>query len=311
MFQLTATENFRTALSERTVSDGILQIRLTADSTAGAQPMTMELKWQVPCIGVHGIWTPLSFRDSAIPADWCGPHSFNCTHSAPVLTALDYADNNRMTIACADAKNAVSIKCGVIEETGDLDCRVIIRIPSAITHYETDIRIDTRDIKFYKSVDDIAAWWETFYPRTLPVDPVCELPLYSSWYNFHHQPNAEQLEQELALAAALGFKAAIIDDGWQYEGNGTSDYRDCGNWAVAPGKFPDFAAFVRKAHDLGIKVMLWFPVPFIGENTEAYKTFRDCFLYYDTGSRAGVLDPRRPAGRGRSSGYASCRRLLH
>lgn len=63
---------------------------------------------------------------------------------------------------------------------------------------------------------------------------------------------------------------------------------------MAPGKFPDFSAFVRKVHSFGIKVMLWFPVPFIGRNTSAYEQFKDCFLYYSEGSRAGVLDPRRP-----------------
>ena len=137
-------------MSDSTVSDGILKVHLTADSTAEAAPLTMELKWRMPCIGINAIWTPLTSRDSAIRADWCGPYGFSGMHSAPVLSALDYSDNNRMTIACSDAKNPVNIKCGVIEETGDLDCRVIIRIQSAITHYEADIRIDTRNIKFYK-----------------------------------------------------------------------------------------------------------------------------------------------------------------
>lgn len=293
MFQLTATENFRTALSERTVSDGILQIRLTADSTAGAQPMTMELKWQVPCIGVHGIWTPLSFRDSAIPADWCGPHSFNCTHSAPVLTALDYADNNRMTIACADAKNAVSIKCGVIEETGDLDCRVIIRIPSAITHYETDIRIDTRDIKFYKSVDDIAAWWETYdgyTPAFVPDD--AKMPLYSAWYSYHQEIDVPAIIEECRQFAKAGCRVLIVDDGWQTDDNNRG-YDYCGDWKPTTVKVPDMKAFVDGVHEAGMKFMLWYSVPFVGEYTEAYERFKDKMLRHDR-SKTYVVDPRYP-----------------
>lgn len=258
----------------------------------------IRLGWSEPMLGIVSVWTPMTLRERAVHQWWAPTRSEASFYKgAPILAAVTDGWRSACTAALSDAvtPSCLSFCVNDFAQLEQVDyCAELLCEERTVQEYRVTLRIDQRGLPLAESIGDVAAWWETFYPRTLPVDPVCELPLYSSWYNFHQHPNAEQLEQELALAAALGFKAAIIDDGWQYEGNGTGDYRDCGNWAVAPGKFPDFAAFVCKAHDLGIKVMLWFPVPFIGENTEAYKTFRDCFLYYDTGSRAGVLDPRRP-----------------
>ena len=57
-------------------------------------------------------------------------------------------------------------------------------------------------------------------------------------------------------------KTVIIDDGWQYDGNGTGDYFDCGPWEVSREKFANFKEFVNKVHELDMKVAVWFPVPF-------------------------------------------------
>lgn len=280
-------------MSESIISDGILQIHLTADSVAGAAPLSLSLAWQTPCIGVHAIWTPQTARDKAIRPDWAGAYGSDAMHGAPVLTALDYSDNNRMTVACSDAKNAVQMRCGIIEENGNFDCCVTINIPSAVSHYEADIRIDTRAVKFYKSIEDIAAWWETYdgyTPAYVPAD--AKEPLYSAWYSYHQQVDVPAIIEECRQFAKAGCRVLIVDDGWQTDDNNRG-YDYCGDWKPTTAKVPDMKAFVDGVHEAGMKFMLWYSVPFIGEYTEAYERFKDKMLRHDR-SKTYVVDPRYP-----------------
>ena len=60
---------------------------------------------------------------------------------------------------------------GVIEENGNLDCSVEIHIDYAVSHYETDIRIDNRKVLCYIVVDDVPKWWEDYdgyLPASVP-----------------------------------------------------------------------------------------------------------------------------------------------
>ena len=50
-----------------------------------------------------------------------------------------------------------------------------------MTDYECDVRIDTRKIPFYKCVEDVPAWWETYDGYApLHVPDAARSPLYSA-----------------------------------------------------------------------------------------------------------------------------------
>lgn len=156
------------------------------------------------------------------------------------------------------------------------------------------IRIDERDVPYYESIAAVSKWWRKFYKTDRARTTSSELPLYSTWYNYHQNPTQESLEKEIKEMAACGFKSVIIDDGWSYDGTGFGDYRDCGNWKVAKSKFADFGSFVNKLHQQGIKAAVWFPVPFVGYLSEDYKRFQGKILYNSEKDQAGVVDPRYP-----------------
>ena len=65
--------------------------------------------------------------------------------------------------------------------------------------------------------------------------------MYSSWYNFHQAISDRMPEEECVLAAGLGMKAIIVDDGWQ-----TSDthcgYGYTGDWEACREKIADMRA---------------------------------------------------------------------
>ena len=104
--------------------------------------------------------------------------------------------------------------------------------------------------------------------------------------------------EECKVFEKLGCKTVIVDDGWQCD-NMLRGYAYCGDWKVVPTKVPDMRAFVDAVHQTGMKFVLWYSVPYIGEFSQAFIDFNDKMLYRDgpEGGRFYVIDPRYPETR--------------
>ncbi len=292
-FELQANDAFSAAYAVNEIEKDLILVHLTADAKTQPEKLSLNLSWELPDIGIHVTWNPFGGHSKSVIPNW-GGYSFSCAMSgAPVYADLDYADRSRQTIACADAKNSVQMHTGVIEENGCLDCRVLIDVGCAVSHYETDVRIDLRDLPFYKTVDAVRAWWETYdgyTPAVVPDD--AKQPLYSAWYSYHQQIDVPAIVEECAYFSKMGAKVLIVDDGWQTDDNARG-YDFCGDWQPTTGKIPDMKAFVDAVHETGMKFMLWYSVPFVGEYSAAYERFKDKMLYCASG-KTHVLDPRYP-----------------
>ena len=115
-------------------------------------------------------------------------------------------------------------------------------------------------------------------------------PVYSTWYAFLQDVHADELEEEAKLAAGIGMKTMILDDGWQkVESKGF--YTATGDWMPVKSRFPDMKAHVAKVHAAGLKYMLWLSVPFMGCEAKNYPRFKKMLL---CDGDTGVLDPRFP-----------------
>lgn len=160
--------------------------------------------------------------------------------------------------------------------------------------YSVSIRLDSRNIFWSSTIREASDWIiKNKNLEPCPVPDTAFEPLYSSWYQFHQGVSAAEIEAEAAIAADMGMKTIIIDDGWQTD-DGNRGYAFCGDWEVSRNKFPNMAFHVRKVQDLGLKYMVWYSVPFVGIHSSNYERFKDKFLYYNQGHGAGVLDPRFP-----------------
>jgi len=281
------------ALSE---DNGLYEYKLTVNGVAAP----IAVKWSIHMEGILSYWCPTARRDRRLH-QWYGANANACSSNlysgAPVFAVIEQGEKNRQTVALSDAVSQIKMTFSVndFEEKENLDSYIYLfeeSIPEG--EYSVIIRIDDRNIPYCDAIGEVAAWWRRFYPSDRKRTETGEYPLYSSWYNYHQHPNSESLLNELKIAAECGFKSLIIDDGWSYEGNGTGTYCNCGNWQIARGKFPDFKGFVEECHKLGIKAALWFPVPFIGYNTEDFGKYKDKMLYLSDGFQAGIIDPRYP-----------------
>ena len=276
--------------------DGAEVAKVVFDSPTDAVPPRAKLIAALPQIDATDIWT-INASDCGIPPNWKGWDNYcSCTVGMPLQVAFNGHEQAVFSIASSECIRQTDVLVGVREEGSLLEASVtFFTVPEApLRHYEAKVRFNVKARPFADAVREEVAWIEQaggFAPCRVP-DGAFE-PLYSSWYNFHQDLFAKDVEEECEIAAKLGMKTIILDDGWQTDDTNRG-YAFCGDWHVSKRRFPDFAAHVKKVQAMGMKYMMWYSVPFIGLNSANYGTFKGKYLIEKGGNGAAVLDPRFP-----------------
>ncbi len=286
-------DNARVSLNTRE-KNGItyVDIKMTLDNVS--IPEKFKIRWSYPDIDIYSVWSPSLKADRFLAPNWRKRTTNSRLASwMPVHSLISMSGHNRLCIALSDTKTPVSIATGIREETAAFDCDIeFFTVPTAaIKEYSTTLRLDTRDIPYCDSIYDVTKWWEKecgYAPAHVPEH--ARLPMNSLWYSFHQQLDPEEIIRQCELSKPLGMESVIIDDGWQTDDNNRG-YAYCGDWEVTPKKFPDMRGFVDRIHAAGMKVMLWYSVPYIGIHSKAYKKFHDMLLD-GSGKEWFCADPR-------------------
>lgn len=260
-----------------------------------AMPTKFSVKWQTPSHDIAGVWNPIFNNDHIIPADWSSKALDSMlTRNAPVYTLFGHDDVNRYTVAVSDAVNLVHLSAKVREEDSMIyhELEFLSEKHKAVNTYSVKIRIDMRNIPFYQSLSDVASWWANmpeFKPTHVPNDATD--PMYSTWYSYHQVIDHDELLAEAKIAASLGYKAIIVDDGWQTN-DSNRGYAYTGDWE--PERLKNIEKFVDEIHQLGMKALLWYSIPFVGEKAKVADTFKGKYLSHSESLETYVLDPRYP-----------------
>lgn len=289
---------WRIAAEEETPEPGLQLIHLKLSAPEAAVPPHVTLKWSVPQLDMQSRWFPSCRFDRNISPDWNAPVSSSLASSIPLMQFLNLKGENRVLVAVSDALRQVNLLGGVSERTSEIAFGVeLFSVPEApLPAVEVTLRFDTRRIFYADAIRSAVGWYASF-PEYAP-SPVPEAafdPIYSTWYSYHRELFAPQLEAECGLAAEAGLKGIIVDDGWQTEeADPKWGYAYTGDWEIAKTRFPDMRAHVEKIHRLGMKYIVWFGVSTIGERSKNYDRFKSKLLWSRTSRLVGFLDPRFP-----------------
>ena len=292
-------KGFKAELTSKNIEQGLDIVTLKLSSDTEQLPPALKLAFSHPAKDIQAHWHPAAWFNRIGMYDWQrndGKGYFSSgTNDAPVFSLFNTAGENRLTFAASEILYPVYMNAGIDERKMTFDCFVsIFDIPTKpIKDYTVMLRLDTRAIKYYKAIDDVQNWWQkTSGFVANEAGDAATLPLYSTWYSYHQVVSAAEVEKELELAAEIGCKVVITDDGWQTDIDGANDYY--GDWEPGPKTFPDLKAHIAKAQAMGFKYMMWYALPFVGEKSRAYADYKDKLLYYVPWARSWVLDPRYP-----------------
>ncbi len=283
---------FNIELITRSIEDGLEIINVKMTSDEAATPPKFYLKWKFPSIDIAKFWNPnFGVNKANYYHVNVGSRS---TRLAPVITFMNTNDENRFAFAVADALNKVHLSAYIKEEDAYFHCEAVFfdELSPATTSYETEIIIDRRKKPYYSTLTDITDWWakqDNYTPALPPQDAF--LPVYSTWYSYHQNLDVDEVVEECRQSKEMGVEVLIVDDGWQTMDN-KRGYAFTGDWK--PDRIPNMKGFVDRIHDLDMKFMLWYSVPFIGKEAENYPKFKGKYLYYWESQGTWVLDPRYP-----------------
>lgn len=275
-------------------------IHFTVQSEKEAVFTPLTLRIYVPAIQVHYRWSPKLHLIKGLNSDWFeNLYLTNGFTGAPVECLLSPCQKNCACIGLSDTLSTIGLKALPVEETGEYEFEIRLFCREAVPRksYEITVRLDMREIPYYQSLQEVSRWWETLEgmaPAFVP--PNAKELVYSTWYSYHQRVSQDELLKQCTLAKELGCGTVIIDDGWQTEDNARG-YAYCGDWEAAKSKMPDIRKFTDSLHQIGMRAMFWYSVPFIGERSANFARFQDMLIDPDAQREWHVLDPRYPAVR--------------
>ncbi|ANH60100.1 glycoside hydrolase family 36 protein [Dokdonia donghaensis] len=291
---ITEATAFQVDITPHSEKNGIFTYKLTMTGDGDFMPAPVTLRWKTLGLNAKGIWKPTTDFNKRIMADWELDHmESRISVDSPVIGVFGHDDQNVITFACSDAINTTRLNTLYREEDNYLYSHITF-FPErhhSISSYETFIRIDESKRHFSNCLKDVAQWWAGFdHLKPSHTPELAKVPVYSTWYNFHQELDTKVLLGECTKAKELGYELIILDDGWQTnDSNRGYDYT--GDWR--PERIPEMAEFVKEVHHTGMKIALWYSVPFCGKESDAYKRFEGKFLTEEH-RWAPVFDPRYP-----------------
>jgi|Deesub1362B_J571_1020462.scaffolds.fasta_scaffold00001_76 alpha-galactosidase len=277
------------------IEDNLEILTLTLHSSQPAVPPPFSLKWSLPSHNIAGFWSVTAgYRKIVSPSWWPSRVKAMLARSAPMFALFGHDNSNRLNVAVSEALKTTLLSCGLKEEDGRIYCQIDFFTEKErwLKNYTVEIRFDRRPLPFFKALQEIPRWWAShpgYQPAWTP--DLAKWPMYSTWYSYHQNVSAETLLEEANLARQLGFRAIIVDDGWQTL-DSSRGYAFTGDWR--PERIPQMKEFVQALHRLDMKILLWYAVPFMGEKAENFERFKGKYLRYWQGQGAYVLDPRYP-----------------
>ena len=295
-----------TGLLRDVPSNGRLGYReVEVDAPVGT---TVTVTWHVPLGGAVGYWTSRVGVTKSLHTDWSAPTTASLTAEVPAGLLFDAQSRCTHAFAVSETVTEVAFRLAVSEENKRINADVTLTVGIQPCR----LRLYPPGFPYEDVLADIAAWWSERDPLdgagALPshLPTAATEPVYSTWYSMHQQLKQQELDAELTMAADMGMRSAIIDDGWQTTDN-QRGYAFTGDWEVAGSRFSDLPAHVDRTHSLGMAELLWISLPFVGRESAAARHLTHLLLP-DDGRMARLWDVRLPEARSHLA--TICRRLV-
>ena len=278
--------------------DGRDVVTVTITSPTNALPPRFGIFFRVPGNGVQNVWTSDCGRDGfhLWPQLWWGwltKYRSQLAKETPIAVGFNSQEISPVALACSEAFNPLEFGLYADDRTCEIvgRCEFFTQPVAALKEYSVSVLLDRRLRGFADTVRACSAWVAAkngFKPAMTPESAYD--PLYSTWYAYLQDVHDKELEEEARLAASVGMKTMILDDGWQ-KADSKTFYSATGDWMPVPSRFPDMKRHVAEVHKAGLKYMLWLAVPHMGSEAKNYPRFRKMLL---TDGDTGILDPRFP-----------------
>ncbi|MBO4708319.1 MAG: alpha-galactosidase [Kiritimatiellae bacterium] len=278
--------------------DGRDVVTVEISAAEASAPPRFGVFFRVPGAEVQNVWTSDCSRDGfhVWPQLWWGwvaKYRSQLAKETPIAVGFNSRGVSPVALACSEAFNGLEFGLYADDRTCEMvgRCEFFTEFVAPLSKYSVSVMLDRRGRGFAETVRGCSKWVaEKNGFKTAAAPDAAYDPLYSTWYAYLQDVCAEELEREAVIAASLGMKTMILDDGWQKVDSRTF-YSATGDWLPVASRFPDMKSHVERVHKAGLKYMLWLAVPFMGDEAKNYPRFKKMLL---SDGDTGILDPRFP-----------------
>jgi alpha-galactosidase len=253
----------------------IIKIRVHNQSGKPLPDGTLSLHWELPVVDMHGmLYFPPSPEDMGRLPFWTG-HKGSCANSSlPFFMLYHRSSHNRFAFGMLNQVPETRFDFEMSELTAaytfQFECPITSGADGA---WEESFYLSKAALPWPEIVGDYISFVDAAWPQVrLKVPAEAFNPVFCTWTAIHHAVDQAWVLKNARLAAGLGFKTWITDDGWFTEKASFADYRYSGDWQPSLKKFPDFAGHVRQVQEMGFKYLLWVAPFMVGQESAAAKT---------------------------------------
>lgn len=243
----------------------------------------------LPLGDATGYWHPAAGWNRHLPPDWSAPHRTSLASSAPMGCLYDSTGRAMVAFGLDWTVAETVLRFGVSEERRRFTVWLSL---SPIGRGHVDLRFAKPGDTVARTLGHLRAWYRS-RPHLLPlaVPAHGQSPTYSTWYAFGQEVYQAGVEREAQLAARLGARLLLLDDGWQALGTGRG-YSGCGDWIPDLDKFPDLVSHVGRVQQLGMSYGLWIAPLLLGHRSAAFDDWMGYALHHAPNLDCRILDPR-------------------
>lgn len=258
------------------------EVRLKAPALGDREVVMIDPKGEdcvvfrvdVPICDVQEMWMP-SWMVPRQDRKWTLRDVSAPQGDMPYVAYFNTAGRNAFSIGSASFVWDTQILSRMNQEAGiwEVTITVVAGPEGALTPFA--VTLDRRPIDW---VDAFADWRASLNLPKGEYPEAAWKPVYCSWYAVHAALSQEWVDQTAEIAAQLGFKTFILDDGWSYDESKRVNpvtlktwYQDVGTWdTFSVKKFPDFKRHREHMRTLGLKYLVWVSPYFVGTRSELY-----------------------------------------
>lgn len=261
----------------------LLRVKLSAPDGERFEIERMRLHWQVPAVDAHGLYFGGDPRSELGYLPF-----FGLTREVAAHTGLPF-----IALIHRSAENRVAY--GLLDQL--TETRMTAELSEITRCYHMTLSKPANGESIQQCIPASGEWEEIFFvskarnhwPEVLavyaqqvmawmdqPAMPVPEHaydPVFCTWTAIHHDVSHEWIMKNAPLAADLGFRTWLTDDGWFIEKGEFGKYERVGEWLPDAGKFPDLKAHVEAVQALGFRYVLWVAPFMIGEESRQAQAY--------------------------------------
>ncbi len=260
---------------------------------------SLSVNWKLPIVDMQGLYMCGNPRAELSYLPYWQFQKESCANRGiPFLAFVNKHQQTKFAVGLLDQLTETTFQADLSEITRCYHCKIQkpnSDKPLELMQWTERIFISKRQALWSDILGDYREWVDQQSTSDLMLVPDAAYdPVFCTWTAIHHELSHDWIMRNARLAADIGFKTWLTDDGWFLKEGQFGNYRFVGDWEPEETKFPDFENHVKQVQALGFKYLLWVAPFMIGDDNERSQRYKHLLTTGQEREEFKNLSPKHP-----------------